>query len=106
MCCLVFVRIYLFVTLTLHNAALSFTCHCICRVGIYPCYNCRSLQRTLDDLKDYQAKYAQLQAQQERLQSEQASPDTKLQQQLAYETFMNREREIAMGYGTCNVSDR
>ena len=59
----------------------------------------RSLQKTLDDLKDYQRKHAEWQTQQERLVSEQASHDTKLDQAIAFDVFTTRERDAAMGFG-------
>lgn len=59
----------------------------------------RSLQRTLDELKDYQRQHNWWQQQHDRLVSEQASPDTKREQVRAYDAFMSRERDLALGYG-------
>ena len=48
-------------------------------------FSFRSLQRTLDDLRDYQEKHEVYQLEQQKLESEQASDDNKKLAQTGYE---------------------
>ena len=57
----------------------------------------RSLQRTLNELRDYQRKHEFWQQQQERISSEQASPDARFDQRVAFEHHRIRDRMITMG---------
>ena len=65
----------------------------------------RSLQKTLDELQDYQEKHEIFQVEQARLQSEQAPADQKLDQRLGYE--QQRIRESSTGTGeNCRMMRR
>ncbi|XP_064634712.1 tetratricopeptide repeat protein 17-like isoform X2 [Lineus longissimus] len=57
----------------------------------------RSLQKTLDELRDYQEKHEIFQMEQAKLQSEQAPSDMKLDQRLGYEQQRIRESSIGVG---------
>ena len=57
----------------------------------------RSLQRTLNELKDYQNKHERWQKQQEHLLSEQASPEVLFEQRVGYEEHKLREMSSQMG---------
>ena len=57
----------------------------------------RSLQRTLNDLKDYQKKHDYWQQQNEKLNAEQVSIDTKFSMQHLYETIKIRESSSEVG---------
>ena len=78
-------------------------CHVLCVVvGLYSgpwrsCVSCsvcgcRSLQRTLEELRHYQRKHKYWQQQQEKLITEQAPSEVKLQQLLAYESHKSRQK--------------
>ncbi len=60
----------------------------------------RSLQRTLDELRDYQRKHEYWQVQQEKLLSEQANQGIRLDQKSSYEQQKRRESSVNMGEGT------
>ncbi|OWF35392.1 tetratricopeptide repeat protein 17-like isoform X2 [Mizuhopecten yessoensis] len=65
----------------------------------------RSLQRTLNDLKDYQKKHDFWQNQNEKLISEQVSNDVKLLQHKAFENFKIQDSTIDIGE-YCRMVDR
>ncbi|XP_060074042.1 tetratricopeptide repeat protein 17-like isoform X2 [Ylistrum balloti] len=65
----------------------------------------RSLQRTLNDLKDYQKKHDFWQNQNEKLLSEQVSNEVKLLQRKAFESFKIRDSTIDIGE-YCRMVDR
>ncbi len=58
---------------------------------------CRSLQRTLDELRDYQRKHEYWQVQQEKLLSEQANQGIRLDQKTTYEQQKRKESSVNMG---------
>ena len=58
---------------------------------------CRSLQRTLAELRDYQRKHEYWQSQNEKLYTEQASSDAKYEQRVTYEQHKERESVVNMG---------
>ena len=57
----------------------------------------RSLQRTLDELRDYQERHEHWQQQQEKLVSEQAPQDLKFQQRVAFEEMRAKRDEAGFG---------
>ena len=61
---------------------------------------CRSLQRTLNDLKDYQEKHETWQSIQEKVQMDQASSDSKFAQRVGYESY--KIRKMAADGGQCS----
>ncbi|XP_033752791.1 tetratricopeptide repeat protein 17-like [Pecten maximus] len=65
----------------------------------------RSLQRTLNDLKDYQKKHDFWQNQNEKLLSEQVSNEVKLLQHKAFESYKIRDSTIDIGE-YCRMVDR
>ena len=60
---------------------------------------CRSLQRTLNELRDYQRKHAYWQDQKDRLDTEQVVPDTRFDQRVAWEQHRLRQSVVTMGKG-------
>ncbi|KAK3103819.1 hypothetical protein FSP39_022148 [Pinctada imbricata] len=65
----------------------------------------RSLQRTLNDLKDYQKKHDYWQQQSEKLAVEQVPTETKLSQQMLYENLKVKESSSEIGE-YCRMSER
>lgn len=61
----------------------------------------RSLQQTLNDLKEYQRKHDIFQSQTEKLISEQVTNDVKLDQHISYENM--KLRESAVEIGRCKI---
>ena len=59
----------------------------------------RSLQRTLNDLKDYQKKHDYWQQQNDKLLAEQVPMDVKVAQHVAYEEL--KIKEMSAEIGTC-----
>ena len=59
--------------------------------------HCRSLQRTLDELRDYQERHEHWQQQQEKLVSEQAPAELKFQQRVAFEEMRAKRDEAGFG---------
>lgn len=57
----------------------------------------RSLQRTLNDLKDYQKKHDFWQQQNDKLLAEQVPMDVKVAQHVAYEEMKIREMSAEIG---------
>jgi len=58
---------------------------------------CRSLQRTLAELRDYQQKHDAWKQQQQKLMSEQASRSEKIEQTVSYETYKLRLANEGVG---------
>lgn len=65
----------------------------------------RSLQQTLNDLKDYQRKHDIFQAQTEKLISEQVTNDVKMDQHISYENMKLRQSAVEIGE-YCRMVDR
>ncbi|XP_071122223.1 tetratricopeptide repeat protein 17-like isoform X6 [Mytilus edulis] len=65
----------------------------------------RSLQQTLNDLKEYQRKHDIFQSQTEKLISEQVTNDVKLDQHISYENMKLRESAVEIGE-YCRMVDR
>ena len=59
---------------------------------------CRSLQRTLAELRDYQQKHDAWKLQQQKLVSEQASRPEKIEQTISYETYKMRLANEGVGW--------
>lgn len=57
----------------------------------------RSLQRTLNELREYQKKHEYWQQQQEKLLTEQAPSDTKFEQRFAYEQLKVNQAKAERG---------
>lgn len=57
----------------------------------------RSLQRTLNDLKDYQKKHDHWQQENDRLLTEQVMSGVKMEQRLAYEQLKSRDTSSGVG---------
>jgi len=59
---------------------------------------CRSLQRTLAELRDYQQKHDAWKQQQQKLVSEQASRPEKIEQTISYETYKMQLANEGVGW--------
>lgn len=66
----------------------------------------RSLQRTLTELREYQKQHEYWLKQHEKLLSEQAPPEVKLEQRLEYEEQKIRESLDGRGMGSCSHSEQ
>lgn len=70
------------------------------------CILFRSLQRTLTELREYQKQHEYWLRQHEKLLSEQAPPEVKLEQRLEYEEQKIRESLDGRGMGSCAHSEQ
>lgn len=70
------------------------------------CVLFRSLQRTLTELREYQKQHEYWLRQHEKLLSEQAPPEVKLEQRLEYEEQKIRESLDGRGMGSCSHSEQ
>lgn len=84
-----------------HYDELLQNCYCNRRVWLH----FRSLQKTLNDLKDYQKKHDYWQQQNEKLMAEQVPANTKINQHVAHESLKMQQTNVEIGlWYLCNVT--